>query len=108
MRETHLLMYNVQPPTQWDCDFEDRNYCSWNNDNSVTATATWKIQQGATDTPGTGPPGDHTLLSYLGHYIYLESDTYTENSAARYGPTVDKVSYFFPANGLVMSRNGPN
>nr|XP_039270832.1 MAM and LDL-receptor class A domain-containing protein 1-like [Styela clava] len=68
-------------PTQWDCDFENSDFCTWTNNNG--GSARWTINQGETPSTNTGPTSDHTLLSYTGHYIYLESNSLTNGDSAR-------------------------
>lgn len=70
-----------QPPSQWDCNFESGSFCTWTNDASGGTMFT--IQKGETPTPGTGPPADHTLLSYTGTYAYLESSGVSQSASAR-------------------------
>ncbi|XP_069133765.1 uncharacterized protein [Argopecten irradians] len=55
------------------CDFEDGEYCGWEQDQ--TDTFDWTRHSGETNTGRTGPDSDHTLgpSNLGGHYIYMES-----------------------------------
>jgi len=59
-------------PVQSFCDFEV-DTCSWVNDTS--ADFTWTRANNATDSAGTGPSTDHTTLSQLGYYMYIETSS---------------------------------
>ncbi|XP_077471884.1 MAM and LDL-receptor class A domain-containing protein 1 isoform X3 [Stigmatopora argus] len=52
------------------CDFEDGN-CNWQQKSDDDAD--WIRQSGATPNPNTGPDGDHSTNTTLGHYFYLPS-----------------------------------
>ncbi|XP_078483553.1 MAM and LDL-receptor class A domain-containing protein 1 isoform X3 [Ciona intestinalis] len=86
----------TQAPSQWDCDFES-GLCTWSSDSS--AESQWTIQSGSTPTANTGPPADHTLRTFQGHYIYMEADGMLENDKARLISTVVSV----PSAGRCLS-----
>ncbi|XP_033752686.1 MAM and LDL-receptor class A domain-containing protein 2-like [Pecten maximus] len=55
------------------CDFEDGEWCGWEQDQ--TDDFDWSRHSGQTTTGRTGPDFDHTLgpTRLDGHYIYMES-----------------------------------
>ncbi|XP_036360425.1 MAM and LDL-receptor class A domain-containing protein 1-like isoform X2 [Octopus sinensis] len=59
-----------KPNSKFDCSFEN-GFCSWGQ--SRNDIFNWTLQQGPTDSSGTGPNVDHTYGSKKGHYIYIES-----------------------------------
>ncbi|CAI9725294.1 and LDL-receptor class A domain-containing 2-like [Octopus vulgaris] len=59
-----------KPNSKFDCSFEN-GFCSWGQ--SKNDIFNWTLQQGPTDSSGTGPNVDHTYGSKKGHYIYIES-----------------------------------
>ena len=64
-----------------DCNFESCACCWYNN---IYDNLDFYRGQGATATPGTGPPYDHTFMSAAGSYMYLEASTRTNGGNARY------------------------
>ncbi|KAI8780792.1 MAM and LDL-receptor class A domain-containing protein 2, partial [Biomphalaria glabrata] len=66
-------------PSQWDCNFDANNICSWHQD--TTDKFDWTVHKGMTDSYNTGPNGDHT--SGQGYYIYTESSGRQTNDTAR-------------------------
>ncbi|XP_060074471.1 MAM and LDL-receptor class A domain-containing protein 2-like isoform X2 [Ylistrum balloti] len=56
-----------------NCDFEDGEFCGWEQDKSDDFD--WSRHSGETTTGRTGPETDHTLgpTRLGGHYIYIES-----------------------------------
>jgi len=72
-----------QAPSQWDCDFEEGNLCLWREDTSSAFVGQWFIQTGPTPTNLTGPPADHTMKNFMGHYIYTEADGHKSGDKSR-------------------------
>lgn len=91
------------------CDFENNDLCDWRNLNS--SDFSWLLNQGPTSSSGTGPSKDHTLNSYQGHYIFIET-----SSPARKGwkaqlasePTLASkpacVDFWYHMRGYVISK----
>jgi hypothetical protein len=66
-----------------DCDFEC-GICHWNN--SVCADADWVLNEGGTESYGTGPSQDHTYgNTNEGHYLYFEAGTYWTSRSRKEG-----------------------
>ncbi|XP_021360888.1 MAM and LDL-receptor class A domain-containing protein 1-like isoform X2 [Mizuhopecten yessoensis] len=63
----------VDPENIESCDFEDGEFCGWEQDK--VDDFDWSRQSGKTTTGRTGPDSDHTLgpTRLDGHYIYMES-----------------------------------
>ncbi|XP_031666604.1 MAM and LDL-receptor class A domain-containing protein 2 [Oncorhynchus kisutch] len=61
---------SYQPPalSAYDCSFE-RDLCGWMQ--GAEEEQDWQVKSGPTDTPNTGPAGDHTTTT--GYYLYIES-----------------------------------
>ncbi|PAA52395.1 hypothetical protein BOX15_Mlig012801g1, partial [Macrostomum lignano] len=57
------------------CDFESVGICTddWKQDEDDEFD--WRVAQGATSTPTTGPMVDHTTLTGDGHYMYIETSS---------------------------------
>lgn len=64
-------------PTTKYCDFES-GLCGWSNDKvdkSQNVTFEWTRAKGVTASKNTGPSTDHTTLSQLGYYMYIEASS---------------------------------
>ncbi|XP_072014819.1 MAM and LDL-receptor class A domain-containing protein 2-like [Amphiura filiformis] len=69
------------PPMPY-CDFEHGDdLCGYIQDSSDDFD--WTLGSGATVTPGTGPPYDHTYMTAEGHYLYIEATGHERNDEAR-------------------------
>ena len=65
-----LSTYTWAPQDALDCNFEV-DFCLWQND--TTADIFWKRSSGLNNTfYSTGPSTDHTTLTKLGYYIFLD------------------------------------
>lgn len=53
------------------CDFETKLCDDWHQERDDVFD--WIIGSRSSPTSGTGPSADHTLLSALGHYLYVET-----------------------------------
>ncbi|KAK2822608.1 hypothetical protein Q5P01_022673 [Channa striata] len=60
--------YQPPAPSACDCSFED-GLCTWKQGGQDELD--WLSRSGPTETPNTGPPGDHTTGK--GKYIYIKS-----------------------------------
>ncbi|HRC33178.1 MAG TPA: S8 family serine peptidase [Bacteroidia bacterium] len=60
-----------------------------NLQNTVADDADFRVNQGGTPTPQTGPANDHTLNDPNGHYIYFEASNCFNKSAFVVLPCVD-------------------
>ncbi|XP_070565015.1 MAM and LDL-receptor class A domain-containing protein 1-like [Ptychodera flava] len=56
-----------------DCDFENDNFCGWQN--VIGVKMNWTIATGPSWTTYTGPNVDHTKGSQLGHFMFFYSRT---------------------------------
>ncbi|CAL4063834.1 unnamed protein product, partial [Meganyctiphanes norvegica] len=63
-------MLNYACPATAACTFED-DMCDWNVGHGLL----WIMWQGDTPTEGTGPSTDHTTLTSLGHYMYVDASS---------------------------------
>ncbi|XP_076802493.1 MAM and LDL-receptor class A domain-containing protein 1-like [Clavelina lepadiformis] len=94
----------TQAPSIWDCDFEDNDFCTWTSSTGVQGS--WTVQTGPTPTENTGPPSDHTLGSFAGHYAYTEADGLSQYAKSRLVsteitiPTAGRcLQFYFYMNG---------
>nr|XP_046265191.1 MAM and LDL-receptor class A domain-containing protein 1 isoform X2 [Scatophagus argus] len=71
------------------CDFEEGS-CNWQQ--QTTDDFDWIRQSGSTLNPNTGPVGDHTTNTPMGHYYFLSS-----SSTDRAGQTAKMSSPLYPA-----------
>ncbi len=55
----------------YDCDFECNCTCNWKHDETLNFK--WIIAKGSTSSLSTGPDGDHTTGSRLGHFLHIET-----------------------------------
>lgn len=74
-----------------DCDFEDKNACGYENDQ--TNDVDWLVYSGSTPSYHTGPTADHTTGMSSGMYLYMEA-----SSPARRGDTGRFISEKFKVN----------
>jgi hypothetical protein len=78
----------------WDPDCEDIS-CYINNEwynlqNELNDDIDWRIMNGITPTPNTGPVGDHTTGTIAGKFLYLEpSGDCNEKKAILMSPCID-------------------
>ncbi|XP_037829280.1 MAM and LDL-receptor class A domain-containing protein 1 isoform X2 [Kryptolebias marmoratus] len=56
------------------CDFED-GLCNWKQETRGGDEFNWTRISGPTPTLNTGPWRDHTLGTWYGHYLYIESSS---------------------------------
>lgn len=94
--------YKMQPsqiaPVFVNFDFDQFNTCGWdpgcedvicyidnqwiNLQNGVNDQIDWRLLNGITPTPNTGPTGDHTLGTIAGRFLYLEPSGECYNKVA--------------------------
>ncbi|XP_077864144.1 MAM and LDL-receptor class A domain-containing protein 1-like [Saccoglossus kowalevskii] len=72
-RPTDATPEPTQPPSEWDCDFEEGDICTWEQESFPNDLFNWDVQQGDTGHSNTGPPADHTLGTKNGWYAYIDS-----------------------------------
>ncbi|XP_068750270.1 MAM and LDL-receptor class A domain-containing protein 2-like isoform X2 [Montipora capricornis] len=98
---TTQLPPSTSPPTVSpgtgpnDCEFEAGGMCHWTSCQQSYCCPYWKLNTGATRSPGTGPQGDHTSGS--GNYLYFEA-----SSPAQPGQTSCFSSKLFPAGSCQL------
>ncbi|KAK7480756.1 hypothetical protein BaRGS_00028017, partial [Batillaria attramentaria] len=66
----------VCPSERIDCDFGERGFCEWHQDD--TESMDWRLHSGATETQNTGPNSDHTNTIHQpgvkNQYAYMEAN----------------------------------
>ncbi|XP_022096407.1 MAM and LDL-receptor class A domain-containing protein 1-like [Acanthaster planci] len=75
-----IEVLNGKCPLMMTCDFEHGD-CGFAQDK--TDNFDWTMGTGATTTPNTGPPYDHTYQSAQGHYMYIDVSGKSNGDMAR-------------------------
>lgn len=101
---TNPTTYTWQSESQYDCNFEQKNLCSWSND--TTGTQFWQLKSGPaiSATASYGPQTDHTYLNATGTYIWIDPRYPSKYNRSRiYSPEIrsgDKcIEFYYHAYG---------
>ncbi|GFN85250.1 MAM and LDL-receptor class a domain-containing protein 2-like [Plakobranchus ocellatus] len=88
----------------YNCDFDNATSpCKWKVDSK--ADYIWKTQSGATPRANTGPTADHTLGTSAGHYMYVDANDGTYDTASLISPLFQRSApncelvFFFHMTG---------
>ncbi|MEZ5146153.1 MAG: hypothetical protein R2759_03425 [Bacteroidales bacterium] len=95
----------------WDPDCEDINYYidnEWYNlQNGLNDQIDWRLMNGITPTPNTGPIGDHTTGTLAGNFLYLEgSGDCKDKKAVLMSPCIDLTGLANPGMSFWFNMYG--
>ncbi|MCB0823459.1 MAG: S8 family serine peptidase [Bacteroidales bacterium] len=110
-------------PINQNISFDEFNQCSWDPDcedincyidnewynlqNGLNDQIDWRLMNGITPTPNTGPIGDHTTGTLAGNFLYLEgSGDCKDKKAVLMSPCIDLTGLANPGMSFWFNMYG--